>query len=211
VLWALAQPAAVAGLVAAFVLGVGLRALAQAVAARMLGLPVVARPAPRSSGNLGARFCPVGVAAAVLCGTGWGRAAATADDRRAVLAGPLAVLVASQVAFWAYHAAYPGPALALRLNRPSDVLHGAVAPTVAAQLMISVAVGLLCFGLLALLPVPPFDGYLLLPVAASARGALVERLAVVVVLVLLVVPVAGRPPLLAALDAVAGPMVRAWA
>jgi hypothetical protein len=31
------------------------------------------------------------------------------------------------------------------------------------------------------------------------------------VLVLLMVPVAGRPPLFAALDAVAGPVVRAWA
>jgi hypothetical protein len=218
VLWALAQPAAMAGLVAAFVLGVGVRAMAQSLVAHALAWPSAGpgeeRPGEKRRGaGMAARhsrFCPVGVLAAAMSGTGWGRES-TVADRRVVLAGPLAVLGASQAAFVAYHTAYPGPALALRLYRPSDVLHGAVAQTVAAQLMISVAVGLLCFGVLALLPVPPFDGYRLFPPAASAGSRVVERLTVVAVLVLLVVPVAGRPPLLAALDAVAGPVVRAWA
>jgi Zn-dependent protease len=157
---------------------------------------------------------PLGVIAACLSGTGWGRPAvapATRRDRWAVLAGPASVLVASQLAFAAYTTAYPGLGLPLRLNRPSDVLHGAVAPTTAAQLMLSVAVGLLCFGLVALLPVPPFDGYRLVTVPGSGRAVAVERIAVVAVFVLLVVPVAGRPPMLTALDAVAGPLVRLWA
>jgi hypothetical protein len=115
------------------------------------------------------------------------------------------------VAFAAYHTAYPGLGLALRLNRPSDVLRGAIAPTVAAQLMLSVAVGLLCFGLVALLPVPPFDGFRLVTTAGGGQPGAGERLAVVAVFILAVVPVAGRPPLMIALDAVAGPMVRMWA
>jgi hypothetical protein len=213
VLWALAQPAAVAGLMSAFVLAVGLRAAALRTAARVLGATPVAGAE---------RFCPFGVTAAVLSGTGWGGAGEPPGgsgslggrERRMVAvvwAGPAAVLAASQVAFAAFRAVYPELGLELRLNRPSDVLHGAVAPTPAAQLMLSLAVGLLCFGLLALLPVPPFDGYRLFPGAASAVGVAVERVTVVAVLVLLVVPVAGRPPLLALLDAVAGPLVRAWA
>jgi hypothetical protein len=203
VLWALAQPAAMAGLVAAFVIGVGLRSAAQWSVARWLGLAVV-------GGRR--RLDPLGVIAACLSGTGWGRPAASPASRRerwAVLAGPAAVLLASQAAFAAYHTSYPHLSLPLRLNRPSDVLHGALAPTTAAQLMLTVAVGLLCFGLVALLPVPPFDGYRLF--AAPGGRVAVERLAAVAVFSLTVVPVAGRPPVLMALDTVAGPLVRFWA
>ena len=209
-LWALAQPAAMAGLVAAFVIGVGLRSVAQWSAARWLGLATAPRRDATRRGPV--RLDPLGVMAACLSGTGWGRPAASPASRRerwAVLAGPAAVLLASQAAFAAYHSAYPGLSLPLRLNRPSDVLHGAIAPTSAAQLILSVAVGLLSFGLVALLPVPPFDGYRLF--AAPGRRVAAERLVVVAVFVLTVVPVAGRPPVLIALDAVAGPLVRFWA
>jgi Zn-dependent protease len=120
------------------------------------------------------------------------------------------VLAASQVAFATYHEVYPDLWLPLRLYRPSDVLHGAVGPTMWAQFTLSVAVGLLCFGLLALVPLPPLDGYRLIPSAACRRLSAVERYGVVVVLLLLIVPIAGRPPLQVALDLVAGPLVRAW-
>jgi hypothetical protein len=198
-LWALAQPAAMAGLVAAFTIGVGLRA----AVARIFGL---------SCDAVSMRFDLLGVVAACFCGTGWGRPApapCTRRERWAVAAGPLSVLLASQLVFVAYHRAYPGMGLPLRLYRPSDVLRGAVAPTLAAELMLSVGVGLLCFGLLALLPVPPFDGYRLLATPGAVPPW--ERFAAVAVLVLLIVPVAGRPPLLMALDSVAGPLVRVWA
>jgi hypothetical protein len=205
VLWALAQPAAMAGLMAAFVLGVGLRSVAQWSVARWLDLPA-------AGGS--SRLDPLGVFAACLSGTGWGRptvAPASRRERWAVLAGPAAVLVASQLAFVAYHHAYPGLSLPLRLYRPSDVLRGAIATTAAAELMLSVAVGLLCFGLVALLPVPPFDGYRLFAAPAPAHRVAMERLAALGVFVLTVVPVAGRPPVLMALDTVAGPLVRFWA
>jgi Zn-dependent protease len=219
VLWALAQPAAVAGLAAAFVLGLGVRAVAQRGCARLLGQvagPV--RPDPRVELDL------IGAIAAVLSGTGWGRAAPPPGDRRtalAVLAGPVAVLAVSQAAFGAFRAAYPGDLLSLRLNRPSDVLHGVVAPTAAGELVLSVAVGLLCFGLLALVPLPPLDGYRLTRLLLTGPGVgpagqglglgVAERLAMLGLLLLLVVPVGTRPPLLAALDVVGEPLVRVWA
>jgi Zn-dependent protease len=213
VLWALTQPAAVGGLVAAFLIGLGVRGLAQRGCGRLVGrsdLPVRADPR-RDLDALGAL-------AAVLSGTGWGRTAAPPADRRcalAVLAGPLAVIAASQVALAGYHAAYPGDGLTLRINRTSDVLHGAVAPTPAAQLLLSAAVGLLCFGLLALVPLPPLDGYRLLRLfldgAPGAPAVLAERLSMLGLLLLLVVPIGAQPPLLAALDLVGDPLVRAWA
>lgn len=204
-LWALAQPAAMAGLITAFAIGVGLRAAASWSVAGLLKMRCDA---------VSTRFDPLGVVAACFSGTGWGRpvgAPASRRERWAIAAGPVAVLLASQLAFVAYRRTYPDLGLPLRLYRPSDVLHGAVAPTHAAQLMLSVAVGLLCFGLLALLPVPPFDGYRLITVPAPARPTAGEQLAALVAFVLLVVPVAGRPPLLMALDTVAGPLVRVWA
>jgi hypothetical protein len=207
VLWALAQPAAVGGLAVAFLCGLVLRGLGQRTTARLLGLPTSPR---RQSDAFGAL-------AAVLSGTGWGRPVAPPGDRRAALAvltGPAVVLMTSQLGFAAYRAARPQDRLVLLLNRPSDVLHGVVAPTLAGQLMLSVAVGLLCFGLLALVPLPPLDGFRLARLAVGGTrpvGQLAERLSVVAVLLLLVVPVGARPPLLAALDVIGGPVVRAWA
>jgi Zn-dependent protease len=208
VLWALTQPAAVSGLVAAFLIGLGLRRLAQGGCARLIGCDD-----PLAS----AGFDGLGALAAVLSGTGWGRTASPPTGRRcalAVLAGPVAVLTASQVALAAYRIAYPGDELTLRINRTSDVLHGAIAPTPAAQLLLSTAVGLLCFGLLALLPLPPLDGYRVLRLAWGGPelrpAVLVERLSMLGLLVLLVVPVGAQPPLLAALDLLGDPLVRAW-
>lgn len=202
-LWALAQPAAMAGLMAAFAIGVGLRA-------------AVSRLFTLERDRVSARVDALGLLAACFSGTGWGHpscAPASRRERWAIAAGPVSVLIASQLAFVAYHRTYPGMGLPLRLYRPSEVLHGVFAPTAGAELMLSTAVGLLCFGLLALLPFPPFDGYRLIT-TPGARPAW-ERLAAVGALVLLIVPVpgyvSGRPPLLMALDTVAGPLVRVWA
>jgi Zn-dependent protease len=208
-LWALAQPAALAGLLAAFVLGVGVRAVATRLAARLLGTP--ARPVPIG-------VDPLSLVAAAVAGTGWGlpaRVGSGPRHRLCVATGPVAVLALSQATLAAYRVAYPRDGLVLRLNRPSDVLHGAVAPTSAALLMLSVAVGLLCFGLLALVPLPPLDGYRILRDGSDADPSRwltrLERYGVVLVLFGLLVPVAGRPPLVLLLDAVGAPLLRAWA
>jgi len=203
VLWALAQPAAVLGLVTAFMTGTLVRAYAQWAAARLLRLPI---PAVRVG------IEPVGVIAAVLSGTGWGSPAPparTGRSRLAVLAGPAAVLLASQVVLGAYRETFPEDSLILELNRPSDVLVGAITPTTTAQLLLSVGVGLLCFGLVALLPLPPMDGYRLLGLAPAGRT--LEQLGGVALLILLVVRIADQPPLIVLLDAVGGPVLRLWA
>lgn len=202
-LWALAQPAAVLGLVAAFVTAMLLRAHAQWVAARLLRLPV---PTARVG------IEPVGVIAAVLSGTGWGspaRPTRTGRCRLAVLAGPAAVLASSQVVLCAYRTAFPEDSLVLALNRPSDVLVGAITPTTTAQLLLSIGVGQLCFGLMALLPLPPMDGYRLLGLDPPGRSA--EQLGAVALLLLLVVRIGSEPPLIVLLDTVGGPVLRLWA
>src|SRR5699024_795431 len=105
VLWALAQPAAMAGLVAAFAIGVGLRA----AVARIFGV---------QGDAVSRRFDVLGLVAACFSGTGWGRPVAAPAGRRerwGIAAGPAAVLLASQLAFVAYHRAYPGMGLPLRL------------------------------------------------------------------------------------------------
>jgi Zn-dependent protease len=80
--------------------------------------------------------------------------------------------------------------------------------------LLSVAVGLLCFGLVALVPVPPMDGFRLLRLAWSSSDpvlpAAVDRLGVLVLLLLLVVPVGRQPLLLSALDLVGTPLLAVW-
>jgi hypothetical protein len=204
-LWALGQPAAAFGLLGAFVLGLGLRAVAQRLVQRLLGDRVPLRPRPRTDVE------PLGAVAVLIGGTGWGRAAA---GRGALMlaSGPIAVLAASQVALAAFDFAYPNDREALRLNRPSDVLRGVVADTMAEELALSVAVGLLCFGLLALVPIPPLDGYRLvrLAVKGGETPPLAERIGVLVLLALLAVPVGGTPPLFRVLDWVGTPLLGLW-
>src|SRR4051794_39618278 len=199
-LWALGQPAAALGLLGAFVLGLGLRAIAQRAVQRLLGDRVPLRPRPRTDVE------PLGAVAVLLGGTGWGRAAA-GRGFALLAAGPVAVLVASQVALAAFDLAYPDDREALRLNRPSDVLRGVVADTMAEELALSVAVGLLCFGLLALVPIPPMDGYKLVRLAfgGGETPAIAERIGVIVLLALLVVPIGGSPLLFRLLDWVGSP------
>ena len=166
VLWALAQPAAMAGLLGR------VRCSASACARRRhavdrprLGLDAgrgAVRPDPRED------IDPLGAVAACLGGTGWGRPSTSTRCPGAAAGSAWAVspparsrvLVASQLAFVAYQPRLPrhGPAAAPATARPTCCA-ARYAPTLAGAAACSrSAVGLLCFGLLALLPVPPFDG-----------------------------------------------------
>src|SRR5207248_9230441 len=91
---------------------------------------------------------------------------------------------------------------------------GVVAASMAEQFIPSVGVGLLWFALLALVPGPPLDGYRLLRLAWGGRDPelppVVDRLGVLALLLLLVVPVHGTAPLPAALAAVGPPLLRPW-
>jgi hypothetical protein len=131
-----------------------------------------------------------------------------------VVAGPLAVVVAGEVALAAFDRGYPAGGEALRINRLSDVLRGVVGLDGAPQLALSAAVGLLGFGLLALVPLPPLDGYAaarLVLGADTPAGGNAERLGAFVLLALGAVPIGGTPPLLAALDVVGTPLLQLWA
>jgi hypothetical protein len=134
-----------------------------------------------------------------------------------LLAGPAAVLVASQVAFLAFRLA--GDPLLLQLHTASSVLHGVPGDAVS-QLLLSIAVSLLCFGLLALVPLPPLDGWGLLarragprpsPGFARAHHWLDEQnIGVVILLVGLIIPLIGGPLFLFLLDVVTTPVFLAW-
>ncbi|HEY1177132.1 MAG TPA: hypothetical protein VGF17_13330, partial [Phytomonospora sp.] len=67
-IYALGQPAALAGLVAALVLGLGIRHVTQALAAHGAGRATATAVLPQWRRDLD----PVGLIAAALGGTGWG-------------------------------------------------------------------------------------------------------------------------------------------
>ncbi|MEH1129212.1 hypothetical protein [Micromonospora sp. CPCC 206061] len=220
-LFALGQPASFAGLVIAFLLAVTVRAVMLRLVLRWVGhlfgrVPLL--PDPRRD------LDPFGAVAAALGGTGWGHGV---DDpprgrgRQAIVyaVGPLVGLVLGELGLLAFTLVYPDYSAALLINEPSDVLRGAIAPTAGAQMLLSVAVGLLCFGLLALVPLPPLDGFGLLwasmrrPTAGGlkARHWLADNnLGVVALLILLIFPF-GAPLLHWLFDLVGGPLMRMWA
>lgn len=172
-LFALGQPAAFAGLVVSFLLALLLRAFAIRFAARGLGLTDRQDTvAPRLREDVDA----FGAVAAAVGGIGWGKVVDVDEvprfhgrGRAALVfaAGPVLTLVAAQAFFLLYSVT---TSYGLELLRPSDVLRGQFAGPYLAQFVLGIAVGLLAFGLLALLPVPPLDGFGLLWSAQRVPG-----------------------------------------
>ena len=172
-LFALGQPVAFVGLVIGFLLALVLRAVAIRFTARFLGLVPRREPvAPRIREDVD----PFGAVAAAVGGIGWGRiidvdeVPRTGGRGRAAMvfaAGPIVTLLAAQAAFLAFALFHPD---SLDLLRPSDVLRGQFAGDLGALLLLPVAVALLAFGLLALLPMPPLDGFGLLWSAQTRPG-----------------------------------------
>jgi Zn-dependent protease len=173
VLFALGEPFVFVGLLLSFVLALMLRAVAIRFTARSLGLVDRREPlAPRPREDVD----PFGAVAAAVGGPGWGRTIDVDEVPRSrgrgraalvFLAGPLTVLLAAQVALLAVRLLHPG---LLDFLRVSDVLRGLFDAPVDAQVLLGLAGGLLTFGLLALLPVPPLDGFGLLWSAQRAPG-----------------------------------------
>ncbi|GAA3517539.1 hypothetical protein [Actinocatenispora rupis] len=226
-LFALVQPFSLLGMVAAFLLGVVVRAVGQHLLARWL----TGSTRGQVYGLRGlARWLldPFGCIAAVLGGTGWGHAAPVPPlvfaTRSAVLrrlavylAGPVLPILVGEAVLGIYSALYPA-SLGLALYRPSDVLHG-IPGVPAEQVLLSLGVGLLSFGIFAILPLPPCDGWGLLWLAwrrpgeraRRARYWLEERNLGVAILLLLMLPLGitgsiGYIPL----DALGTPLVRLW-
>ena len=177
-LYAINQPVALVGLLIAFLLALTLRVVAMRLTARALGMdarrgPLL--PDPRED------IDPFGAVAALLVGTGWGRPVDTgamprwaSRGRRAavVAAGPLTPLFIGLLGVVGFQLAFPDTAL---VGTASSVLRGVDAPSLIQQLLISFIVGLLCFGLLNLIPLPPLDGFALLWLSMRHVGAAGEK------------------------------------
>jgi hypothetical protein len=210
VLYALATPVAFVGLLVGFVLAVTVHGWAQAVAAARLG-----DKGPRLAGR--GRFDPrrhldpFGAVAAALAGVGWGRAVELERRRfgsrgrwvAAVLAGPLAVFVLGALALVGYVVS-SGAGEVLRAVSAGDVLHGFSGLPARDTLLLSTGMALVTAAVLELVPLPPLDGGMLLfglgPKGSGWRKAeyqLAEQnWGIGILLVLLVLPLAGRLPLL---------------
>jgi Zn-dependent protease len=233
VLYALGVPLNFLALLVGFGLAILARGLAQAWTARALGgrdfeLRARSRPDPRRHGDI------FGLVAAVLGGTGWGREApingvlgrfsyGRARGRPAVnaaivlLSGPLAAAVLGVAAVLGARAA-GAPAIGVHDVVPSDALHGDLALTGAGErALLLIGVAALAVAILALVPVPPLDGgrFVLAVAPTTAGWQRVRHYAhqnwgIGVLLVLLIIPLGTRAPvLLAVVDAVGEPILRA--
>ena len=218
-LFALATPVAFVALVASFLLGILVRATAIRFAAIRLHL------ADRHDSlmpRLREDVDPFGAVAAAVAGMGWGKMLSVDDVPRyqgrgraamVFIAGPLACLVLAQFFFLAYVLTYPGSFL----PGPATVLHG-VSGDAGAQILVSLAVGLLSFGLLELIPIPPLDGFGILYHALRRPGAGMQwmrlwfeekNIGVVILIVISLFPLGG-PFLLGILDVLGTPFVSLW-
>jgi Zn-dependent protease len=221
VLFALGEPVAFAALVVSFLLGLVLRAVAIRLTARTLGLADRREPlAPRLREDID----PFGAVAAAIGGMGWGKQLSVDEIPRrrgrgraaaVFLAGPLTCIILAEILLGVYAAVYSSDDLAFL--SPADVLLG-VRGQFGPQVLLSIAVGLLSFGLLALIPIPPLDGFGVLYNALRRPGPGIQwmrlwfeekNLGVVILLVLCLFPLPGSF-LLSILDALGLLFVRLW-
>jgi Zn-dependent protease len=221
VLFSLGRPVAFVALVVAFLLGLLLRAVAIRVTARTLGLADRREPiAPRPREDID----PFGAVAAALGGMGWGKMISVDEVPRSrgrgraaavFAAGPLTCIVAAEMLFAAYVVLYPDNLLAFL--SPADVLLGFDLP-VGQQVLLCLAVGLLSFGLLALIPIPPLDGFGILYNALRRPGPGIQQMrlwfedkniGILILLILSLFPF-GAPFLIQILDVLGVLFIRLW-
>jgi Zn-dependent protease len=220
-LFALGQPVTFAGLLLSFLLALVLRAVAIRMIARRLRMTsFLVRPRLRED------IDPFGAVAAAIGGAGWGKIIDVDEVPRGFgrgrtallfLAGPLVTLIAAQAFFLLYAVLFPS-SFELSVYRVSDVLRGQFESTVGAQLVLALAVGLLAFGLLALIPIPPLDGFGLLWSAQRRPGPGMQgyrlwfehkNIGVVVLLACCFFPLS-YPLLLVPLDLIGTLFLRLW-
>ena len=222
-LFALGQPAAFAGLLIGFVLALLLRAVAIRLVGRSVGIVASGesvRPRPRED------LDAFGAVAVAVGGAGWGRIIDVDEvprwrgrGRAALVfaAGPIVTVLAAQVVFLAFRLLY-GDDVGFVLLNPSDVLRGQFEATFDVQVLLSIAVALLGFGILSLLPIPPLDGFGLLWSAQRNPGAGMQgyrlwfqekNLGVVILLACCFFPLS-YPLLLVPIDLLGGIFLRIW-
>ncbi|GAA2904275.1 hypothetical protein Acy02nite_85720 [Actinoplanes cyaneus] len=163
-LFALGTPVAFVALVVSFLCGVMLRAVAIRFTARTVGL---ADRGDRLAPSFRHDLDPFGAVGAALGGMGWGKML-TVDDvprwrgrgRAAAVfaAGPVACILAGELLVAAF-ALTESDAGLFRFLTVAEILHGIAGLPYGQQALLSFGVGLLAFGLLALIPMPPLDGF----------------------------------------------------
>ena len=223
-LFALGQPVAFAGLLVAFLLALLLRAYAIRLTARSLGLT---HRAESVTPRLREDVDPFGAVAAAVGGAGWGKVIDVDEVPRTFgrgraaavfAAGPLITLLAAQIFFLIHRLAFPDVG-GLAFVRLSELLRGQVTSGYLSQFVLSIAAGLLGFGLVSLLPIPPLDGFGLLWSAHRVPGRGMQgyrlwfqekNIGVVVLLVGCFFPLT-YPLLLLPLDALGTIFLRLWA
>ena len=221
-LFAILKPGALVGLFVAFLLALTLRLVATRLVGRALGVldrRTPLRPDPRADVD------PFGAVAAAIAGTGWGRPVDIDAMPRwvgrgrklaTVAAGVLAPLLVGLAVLTAYTLLYPNALLFL--DSAGEALRGGWAPSFLAQLIMSVALGLICFALLNLVPLPPLDGFALLwlsmrhigAAGERARGWLVQNNIGVVIVLLLVFFPFQYPLIYLFIDLLAAPVLWIW-
>jgi len=220
-LFALGEPVAFVALVVAFLLGLLLRAFAIRITARTLRLSERRDPV---TPQLREDVDPFGAVAAAVGGMGWGKTVSVDEVPRyhgrgraaAVFAsGPVVCILVAQLLFLAYVLVFPDNLLSV-LNM-SDVLRGFTLP-LGEQVLLCLAVGLLAFGLLALIPIPPLDGFGILWSALKRPGNGAQQmrlwleeknLGVLILLICCFFPF-NYPLLLVILDALGVLFLRLW-
>jgi hypothetical protein len=224
VLYSLGHPVAFAALVVSFLLGLVLRAVAVRLTARSLGLADRRESlVPRLREDVD----PFGAVAAAIGGMGWGKTISVDEIPRwrgrgraaaVFAAGPLTCIVVAQFFLAAAYFSYDDGLLAF--FNPSDILLAGypASVTIGEQVLLSLGVGLLMFGLLAVIPIPPLDGFGILYSALRHPGAGMQwmrlwfedkNIGVVVLLALSLFPF-GSPFLLRILDILGILFLRAW-
>lgn len=200
---AIGTPFVFLGLLAGFLLAVGVQAYVQAAVARALG----DRPAFRRLGGLRRVLDPFGAVGAALGGLGWGVTPEIPLRSRgrlalALLSGPVAVALLGVLALVGF-VLVGGPVEALPGTGPGTLLRGVEGPA-APSFFLGLGLELLGMAVFALVPLPPLPGWRLLELASTgsvgwqrAREYLVEKnLGVLALLVLLILPLGGSTPLL---------------
>ena len=209
-LYALATPVALVGLLLGFVVGVVVHGSTQAATAAVLGDRAPAAQGRRRP-DLRLHVDPFGAVAAAIAGVGFSKPVQV--DRRRVgsrarfalvlFSGALANLVLGLAAIVGY-LLIGGSARILRGSSPLSALHGFRGLPAGQTVLLAFGIATVALAVLSLVPLPPLDGgRVLFAYAPRSSGwqraelLLVEQnVGLVAVLVLLVLPLAGQLPLL---------------
>jgi Zn-dependent protease len=177
VLFALGTPVAFAALLAAFLLALCLRAIAIRLTARSLGL------ADRHESiwpRLREDVDPFGAVGVAIGGVGWGKMLSVDDIPRyrgrlrpalVFLAGPLVTIVLGEILIAVCAVAFPDD---LSYLSPGSVLLGIGGLPAGQVVLLSLGIGLLSFGVLGLIPIPPLDGFGIMYNALRRPGASIQ-------------------------------------